>query len=145
MKRKSDWYSGSSIWQSLFPVTKSQLLDCVGILVKYLKIPNKLIHGHLGRGWYDRAFKYVVNFGSKYGPKLTATIAAVTERSIRFWLKEISDYFVNMSTKRMNLHSFFAAKENSILVMNGSRTLHTTDERRWKALFDTNIILSMFH
>lgn len=65
-----------------FPVTKTQLLDSVEILVKKLKQANKFTNGRLGRHWYEDFLRRHPEINLRTSQNLTHNRAAISEQKI---------------------------------------------------------------
>ncbi|KAG5887950.1 hypothetical protein JTB14_037343 [Gonioctena quinquepunctata] len=72
-----------------FPVTKTQLLDSVEMLVKKLKRTNRFTNGRPGRHWYEAFLRRHPEVSLRTSQNLTHSRASISEQKIRQWFSDI--------------------------------------------------------
>lgn len=116
-----------------FPVSKTQLLDSVALLVKKLNRPNNFTDGRPGRHWFDGFLKRHPNITQRLTQNITSSRAAVTKTKIQFWFEEISEYFrtsnINITNPNRIFNTdetamFLSPKGNRVLTKKGTKTVY---------------------
>ncbi|KAG5895399.1 hypothetical protein JTB14_018753 [Gonioctena quinquepunctata] len=111
-----------------FPVTKTQLLDSVEMLVKKLKRTNEFTNGRPGRHWYEAFLRRHPEVS------LRTSRASISEQKIRQWFSNIGKHFeqnnlmdiFNDPSRVYNCDEtafFLSPKENKVIVKKGEKAV----------------------
>lgn len=115
-----------------FPVTKSQLIHSVSILVKDIGRENKFKDGVPGRAWYLAFLKRNPEISVRVSQNLTTGRASITEKSIRDWFSRVLEYFDSFADLKAVLSQpervyncdetafFLCPKDNKVLARKGA-------------------------
>lgn len=96
-----------------FPISKSQLLDCVQKLVVELKRETPFKENRPGRHWYEGFCRRHVEITEKVAQNLTASRASATETVLRNWFSEVKEHLQKLNLVDIHPSRIFNVDESA--------------------------------
>lgn len=92
-RKISDWlvYAGTRG----FPITKSQLLDCIQRFIRDSKRESSFKNCRPGKHWYNAFLRRHPEVSARIAQNLTVTRASVTKESLQKWFDSVEEHFKN--------------------------------------------------
>lgn len=133
-----------------FPITKSQLLDCVAKFIQETGRQTPFKDGRPGKYWFEAFLRRNPEISLRISQNLTLTRASVTQESLHKWFDNVEAHFVREGLNTIGPHRIFNCDESafmlnpkgeSVLVKRGSRNVYQIVGGNEK---DTITVLFMF-
>lgn len=84
-----------SLGKTGFPVSKTQLIESITLIMKTVSRKNPFTDNKPGRKWYSLFLKRHPELSQRISQNLTASRAAVSEQKIRDWFNEVEEHLKN--------------------------------------------------
>lgn len=99
-----------------YPVTKTQIINSVAILIKEIKRDNPFKNGRPGRSWLDSFLRRHPELSQRVSQNLTSSRASVTEEALRGWFAEINSYFVENGLCNIDSSRIYNCDESAFIL-----------------------------
>lgn len=116
-----------------FPITKTQLINSVELLIKQCKKVTPFKDGRPGRHWYEGFLRRHPEISERFSRTVPTAKSSIKENSLREWYDKVQQYLTekqltDIDTSRMfncdEIAFFLSPKNDNVLIKKGDKAVH---------------------